>query len=411
MKEKTYKNFIESLLSSWHKFVPDSQSKYMLPSNCWYTNSFKNVPRELIAKLKSVRDFYDISSKFPQSEVNQILSAFSKQAVKFEVAGNQRPTGEFFCLPSVYFLGFPKCGTTTLYNLLTYHPDVEKGKKEGQFWGNFVVAPNKLYNDLEALAYTYRFTGATQHNTRSNHPKVIVDGSTHTVYDAARLGDAAKDMCVIPTMIYNVMPNTKIIIALRNPTSRQWSHYWWYCSHRKYNFDTNDRKTGLPPVPDYIIRNAPELFHNHTVSAINEFKKCIQSGASEFKCTYEAFNDTDRFSLACGKTRIGVSLYYFHVVKWLSVFPKEQVMITTLEELGEDSYSVTKSAWEFIGLDPIQEADFKPQVYKINKWMISNQYKDTFKIWPETKELLDRFFRPYNERLAKLLDDKRFLWS
>lgn len=165
-------------------------------------------------------------------------------------------------------------------------------------------------------------------------------------------------------------------------------------------------------MPDEVIENASEMFHNHTVTAINEFNSCIQRGTSEFKCTYDAFYDNnDEYSLACGKTRIGISLYYFHVVKWLSVFPREQLMFLTMEDLAEDPYSVISSAWKFIGLDPIPEASFELIVSKANTWITSNKYKDKFKMWPETKELLDTFFGPYSELLTNLLDDKRFLWN
>ena len=413
MEQDSYKKFIDSTLSSWHRFIPDSHDKHMLPSNCWYTNSFKHVPTKVTDRLLSVFNFNAISRQFQQSEAKQILEAMltDNKSVKFEVIShNQKPSGEAFCLPMVYLPGFPKCGTTTLYNLLTSHPDVKSIRKEGQFWGNFVIAPNKVYQDLEALLYTYRFKDPAKEISHSDHLKVVIDGSTHTVYDSSRLGDAVNDMCMIPVLLHKLMPNTKIIIMLRNPTSRLWSHYWFYCSKKRYNF-YDGKSNRLPPVPDHIVEKASERFHNDTVSAIDEFNDCIQSGASEFKCTYDAFYDDDKHSLACGKSRIGVSLYYFHIVKWLSVFPREQLLFLTMAELAEDSYAIASTAWKFIGLDPVPKRDFKPLVSNKNTWIISNKYKDSFKMWPETKELLNAFFYPFNQRLAKLLDDQRFLWT
>ena len=411
MSDDTYKKLVDTTLASWYKFVPQSTSKYMLPSNCWYTNSFRNIPDKIIKKL-SVINFYGMQKKFPQSNVDQELLTMLNTNVTFEVpTDNSKPPGKVFCLPAVYMPGFPKCGTTTLYNQLTSHPDIAKSRsKEGQFWGNLVVAPNMFYRDLEVLLYTYRFMGPAQRISKANDLKVTIDASTHTVYDSANLGDAAKDMCLIPYLLHRVLPNTKIIILLRNPTRRLWSHYWFYCSRHKYNFERS-HGNGLPPVPKSVVENASERFHNHTLTAINEFNHCIQSGESEFKCTYDAFYDDDKHSLACGKSRIGVSLYYFHVVKWLSVFPRDQLLFLTVEELAEDSYSVASSAWEFIGLDPLPKSKYRPVVSNTNNWITSDKYKDSFKMWPETKEILDVFFRPYNERLAKVLRDERFLWT
>ena len=420
VNNKTYKIFIDSVLRSWHKFIPNAREKHnvmILPSNCWYTNSFKQVSKWVTDRLQSVNNFNSISDQFQQSEVKEILEAVLKenQNARFEDVSKQRPSSEAFCLPAVYLPGFPKCGTTTLYDLLTSHPDVERSsRKEGQFWGNFVIAPDKDYRDLEALLYIYKFKDPAKKISQishSKHLKVTIDGSTHTVYDSSRLGDAVNDMCMIPLLLHRVMPNTKVIIMLRNPTSRLWSHYWFYCSKTKYNFNINSKSKRLPPVPDYIIKKASERFHNHTVTAINEFNYCVQRGDSEFKCTYDAFYDDEQHSLACGKSRIGVSLYYFHIVKWLSVFPREQLLFLTMEELAKDPYVVTSSAWKFIGLDPVSKSRFKPIVANTNKWIISDKYKDSFKMWPETKKLLDTFFHPFNQRLAKLLNDTRLLWT
>ena len=413
LKDETYRKFADSFLNSWYKFVPRAYSKQMLPSNCWYKERFENIPNDLTKRLKSTINFYHISRQYPESQVNKILEIALNETVIFKDATDkEKLSEEVFCLPSVYIPGFPKCGTTTLYQSLTTHPNIAKTTyKEGQFWSNIVVAPNNLYTDLEVLLYTYKFKHAAETISKSNHHKLTIDGSTHTVYDSARLGDSAKDMCVIPTLLYKVMPNTKIIIMLRNPSNRQWSHYWFHCSRTKYNFGQNNNNAVRPPVPDQVIESAGEMFHNHTVAAISEFKSCIQSGASEFKCTYDASYDDEKHSFACGKTRIGVSLYYFHVIKWLSVFPREQLLFLTMEDLVQDPYSVVSSAWKFIGLDPIAEASFKPKLSNANKWITSNKYKNYFKMWSETKALLDAFFGPYNERLAKLLDDKRFLWN
>lgn len=412
MKNDSYRAFIDSILSSWYRFIPASHEKYILPSNCWYTNSFRHVPQAVIDRMMSVGNYNHISKQFQQSEAEQILEAvLNNQTIKFETirSKKQKRPGEVFCLPTVYLPGFPKCGTTSLYNLLMSHPHIEKpARKEGQFWGNFMIAPNRTYQDLLPLLYIHRFKEVAKRISKSTHHKLTIDGSTHTVYDSSRLGDAVSDMCMIPILLHKVMPDTKIIIMLRNPTSRLWSHYWFYCSRTKYNFGTNDR---LPPVPDDVINKASERFHNHTVAAISEFNNCIASGASEFKCTYNAFYDDDHHSLACGKSRIGVSLYYVHIMKWLSIFPREQLLFLTMEELAENPQAVVSEAWKFVGLDPLPRSSIPPIVSNTNKWITSDQYKDKFKMWPETKQLLDAFFHPFNQRLARLLNDQRFLWT
>ena len=404
-----YNNFVSRTLAAWDKFVPHSTSKFMLPSNCWHTKTLHNVNRNVIESL-IVDDFFVIPQKFPDKRIirskdlNTMLH--TNFTVKFEEATNNgNQSGEVFCLPSVYMVGFPKCGTTTLYDQLASHPDFEEPlNKEGQFWMNFVKAPNQVYSNLDVLLYTYRFKAAAKSISQSKQLKVTMDASTKTVYEGARMGDALQDMCLIPFLLHKVMPNTKIIVTLRNPTKRQWSHYWFYYSIKVYNFESKQRsKNGHPPVPVNVIENASEMFHDHTVASIKKFNDCIQREDSEFKCAYSSFDKDE--------TSVGVSLYYFHIIKWLSVLPKEQFLFLRMEDLAEDQYSVASSAWEFMGLPPISRSKYRPRVSNANKWITSSKYKDSFKMWPKTKELLDTFYRPYNEQLAKLLNDKRFLWT
>ena len=412
LSNNTYKEFIDTILSAWYKRVPHSPSEQMLPSNCWYTKSFSKVSKKMARNL-AVRDFFVIPVKFPQFRIGRELRTMLNTPVKFEVpTNNSKPLGEAFCLPAVYMPGFPKCGTTSLYDQLTSHPDfVEAIDKEGQFWGHFVTTKDPFYIDLQVLLYTYRFKGSAKKISQSIYRKVTMDASTKTVYDSANLGDAAKDMCLIPYLLHRVLPNTKIIILLRNPTRRLWSHYWFDCSNKVFDFSINHTNEHLPPVPKHMIENAPERFHNHTLTAIHEFNHCIQRGESEFKCTYDVFYHEDEKHQSCNKIWIGLSLYYFHIVKWLSVFPRDQFLFLTTEELEDNSYSVASSAWDFIGLDPLPKFEYRPVVLNSNNWITSSRYRDSFKMWPKTKELLDDFFRPYNERLARLLDDKRFLFE
>ena len=54
---------------------------------------------------------------------------------RLQGASNTAKDGRLACLPSVYLAGFPKCGTTDLYNSLISHYHIIPGKgKELDFW-------------------------------------------------------------------------------------------------------------------------------------------------------------------------------------------------------------------------------------------------------------------------------------
>ena len=75
-----------------------------------------------------------------------------------------------------------------------------------------------------------------------------------------------------------------------------------------------------------------------------------------------------------------------------------------------------KGIWKFLNTKVLSEEEFMSVLEhsklekNANMWIKSEQYKDSFQMWPETKQLLRSFFQPYNERLARLLDDNKYLW-
>lgn len=378
-----------------------------MTSNCWF-NNFRPITSILKQKLSSWSSLASIQHLYSDKQAISTLNAVlgSDRQPPFATHSGIAASREFFCLPKVYLGGVPKCGTTTLYNLIVTHPSVAKPfDKEGQFWREFVLAPNQTYRDLEVLLYLYHFSVANAH-IKIQPSKFTIDGSASTVFASAKKWmNVQMDMCMVPVILSQVLPDTKLIFILRNPTDRLWSDYWYFCSKNQW------KKNGRVVVPDSVLDKSSEIFHNLTVAVIQEFLDCVRSGTSEFECTMRAYSDTGEIH-ACRKTRLGISLYYFHVVKWLSVFKREQLMVLRMEDLARDTYSVVSNVWRFMDLNPVPEDHFKKSVKTNgNAWIGSEKYKDNFKMWPVTRELLDTFFAPYNKRLAVLLNDDRYLWT
>lgn len=398
-------------VTAWYKFIP--KYNHMLHSNCWYVN-FKPISPTLNRKLSSWSKLSNIEYLYSVKQATRIISAVlgKDQRASFAVnsSWNSVANREFFCLPKVYLGGVPKCGTTTLYNLIVSHPNIEQPfDKEGQFWREFVLAPNQTYRDLEVLLYLYHFSGASKRIklTYNQHPKFTIDASASTIFASAKKWmNVEMDMCMIPVILSRVLPSTKLIFILRDPTDRLWSDYWYFCSRNQWM-----DKSGRVIVPDSVLEKSSEIFHNLSISVIQEFLDCVRHGASEFECTVRAYSDTGEIH-ACQKVRLGISLYYFHVVKWLSVFKREQLMFVRMEDLTRDPYSVVSTVWRFMDLNPVSKNHFKTNVKtNVNTWIGSEKYKEKFKMWPVTRELLNTFFAPYNKRLSMLLNDDGYLWT
>jgi hypothetical protein len=128
-------------------------------------------------------------------------------------------------LPDFLFVGAARSGTTALYSLLRSNPQIfMPAEKEPMFfccWNqpvyfqfvneNRKVKTDFIINNLEEYKQIFQQAGKNQ---------VIGEGSTWYLY-------------AYQTVISNIkklygdhMDSLKIIISLRNPVKRAWSHYW-----------------------------------------------------------------------------------------------------------------------------------------------------------------------------------------
>jgi len=114
--------------------------------------------------------------------------------------------------PSFFIVGAPKAGTTSLYFYLKQHPEVFFPEVKEL---NFFSAPDildqglyyktKIIRKLEAYEALYANAGNTQ---------IRGDASvSYLLYPA------------VPPKIKEMVPDARIIIMLRNPVERAYSHY------------------------------------------------------------------------------------------------------------------------------------------------------------------------------------------
>lgn len=406
-----YINLVDRHLQAWHKFVPPVDN--MGPKNCWCINNYK-VPSPIVQRsLSQWVNLDSIRKDYSASEARSIVRSFQNKRMSLSPFGAQTCSGRhgqnFFCLPQVYLIGFPKCGTTSLYSYLTSDASIAiPWVKEGQFWRGFAHVKDDPESDsylqLDVLHYLYQYKGIAPKVAVSGSARLI-DASATTSYDFAEFGvDQKWDTCFIPTLLYRSLPNIKIIVIMREPVSRLWSHYWSFCSER-----WGRSQDGQILIPAEVARAPAELFHQYSLSVVKKYLQCVKFN-SEFNCL------TFPRGQACEQPRLSVSLYYLHIAKWLSVFPRDQFYFLRTEDLKHDLYSELKGLWKFLDTNILSKEDFNLAVQQnridnnANDWIKSEGCRDTFQMWPKTRQLLQSFFHPYNERLARLLNDKRFLW-
>ena len=133
----------------------------------------------------------------------------------------------------------------------------------------------------------------------------------------------------------------------------------------------------------------------------------MQNGVySELECMKRVTREL-HVSNTCVPLRVGEGMYHNYIVEWLSVIPKERFLFLRSEDLRRDPYLVQK-AWQFIGLDPVEERSILKELN--NEYLNRSFLYSKLHMLPETQDLLKTFYQPYNKKLANLLGDDRFLW-
>lgn len=104
-------------------------------------------------------------------------------------------------LPDFMIIGEMKCGTTSLWDILDRHPQIAfPSEKELHYFDRRMELGNSWYAS--------RFSGAGQSQIcgEATPDYLFCEGACERIRDA--------------------IPTVKLVVVLRDPTARAWSHYW-----------------------------------------------------------------------------------------------------------------------------------------------------------------------------------------
>ena len=219
--------------------------------------------------------------------------------------------------PDYLIIGAQKSGTTTLNILLNQHPDVCGHMREVHFFDTNFEKGEKWYKrQLKAKRRDKHCL------TGDKTPKYIYDRS-------------------VPEKVHQLYPDVKLILILRNPVDRAYSHYWFYVRNGKESLPVEE---ALFTYPTYLSR----------------------------------------------------SRYAEQIKRWYAFFPKEQMLILDSNDLRHYPQETMQTVFSFLGLpeftvtvlEPEKKSDYPPIDPELRKTLV-----EYFKPYNEELEtLLDRKF-------------------
>ena len=166
--------------------------------------------------------------------------------------------------------------------------------------------------------------------------------------------------------IHQILPNVKLVLILRNPVDRAYSNY-------------TDR-----------VNRGTELTSFHEV--VKNELKFIK------KIDFDSKND-NLAEIIKEPAYLAKGIYIKQLELWTKEFPLKQIHILSTEEMAKDPYKTLEKVFEFFKIS--KESIKIPQKKKMKKYLPMNS---------DTRKLLIEFFKPYNEKLYKEINQK-FDWE
>ena len=328
------------------------------------------------------------------------------------------------CFPSFFLAGFRKCGTSDITKMLGYHRSVQTGKKEFDFFSASLGYDNHQYFNKDSytvLDYVTLLKSHALHTNRLKYhdvEKIMVDDSVSSDYGKfLMLGDYSPGYSdvflkwkmdpnnkglllpkyVIPHKIHHLVPDAKILFMLRNPVERIWS-YFRYAFKRPVTCEV------------FNCHNKSALaiqFHQRIRRTITQWRICEQfyKGDSRmclYHLTEKAFlkNESEEMHFKPLDYKLMnmlmTTLYYIPLMEYYSVFPKKNILIIDLEEYTANRWKFMNDiVLPFLGLPP-----FTHNETNSIKQRIVNRTKKRVSMLPETRNMLNHFYAPYQEKLT-----------
>ena len=383
---------LQSVVAAFRTVVPQ---KFLegFKNPCWYID---------YQILDGIGKMVEILEMHRQNE-KMIPQKLAVHSVIRGMYGRVPPgTKKLVCLPYFVMLGFIKCGTTTLHDIIAHHPDFAKPVFKEIFWWTKIHWVKEFpTNVVHIMRYLYHFLPAAKVIATQPSKKITGDSSPTYMHESPFFKDfytsvSREDIERIPQIFSLLFPKTKYVVIFREPADRMRSDFYYFPPHN---------------CPELVPVINKDTFHKVMTNRINAFKQCMAEIADDLRCMY-LYRKWLKKDFSCLKfeLRMDATLYYFSVELWLRYFSREQFLFLRSEDMATDKVRVAKQVYQFLELDPVSDSVL---VGKLGRQQQLNHGPTNIKtdMRTDTKEMLRAFFAPYNKKLADLLNDDRFLWN
>ena len=203
-------------------------------------------------------------------------------------------------MPNFLIVGAAKSGTTSLYAYLKQHPQV-------------YMSPVKETNFFAFEGEELNFSGGIKQGYLADFKTNIQDyrAQFQGINNEIAIGEASPSYLYIPKAVERIeyyIPNVKIIVILRNPIDRAYSHFLHHIRDRLVPY--SDFSQALQAEPQRIVDNWWWDYHY-----------------------------------------IQVGLYYKQLKRYVDKFNRERIKVYLYEDFKTNSLSVIQDIFQFLDVD------------------------------------------------------------
>ncbi len=273
--------------------------------------------------------------RLPAETIPRIPEPVRKVA-RSAVWGLGRATSRWRPLPDFLVIGAQKAGTTALYAYLRWHPAIT-----GPSWKEVSFFDRHWWRD-EAW---YR-----GHFPLRSRGRLVGEASPSYLFHP-----------LAPERARAVVPNARLIALVRDPVDRAYSQY----QH------------------EVALGREPLTFEDALAAEEGRTRGEVERLLADPRAFSRAWWD---------HTYAARGLYAEQLERWLAIFPREQLLVVTTDELGERPAEAYASILAFLGAPP-HRLDEYPRVFD----------REYAPMRPETRAALVAHFAEPNRRLEALL--------
>ena len=243
--------------------------------------------------------------------------------------------GQLYCLPSFYLMGYAKCGTTTVCDLLSKHSLVGTNL---QWMKKKIDLDNIQTVVARFIRYISKFEGIGKEIERNPANSLVGECAVYNAFQLPFLMNLSTTFPdTNPYLMHSLLPHAKFIAVVRNPLYRIRSEYYYFIqAHCKDRAEEAKR-----------LRDA-DSFHLTVMNHLNAYEKCMELHADIVFCMYSYRNWIQPES-TCIQVRLEATMYFYTLSQWLQYFPRDQFLIIRTEDLKENEAVVAAEMYNFIG--------------------------------------------------------------